>query len=710
MMKYTFSIFFALTLIDVYSQNWKNFTSNSRIHRLETYEDGIYMSTEGGLVVFNTQNQDIIHYNRGNSNFPTNFISQSHHDVFGNLWTLNHLNGISKFDGVNWVNYSLSSSEFPLKVKYITSDNLGNLWLLPLEFSGIIKFDGTNIEFFNESNSMLPSLDFNKIIVDHFNNIWLFGGTNGLVKFDGINTTIYKTDNSNIPSNKISDLIFDNEGKLWMSFFDAGISSFDGLEFITFNSGNSNLNTDLVYSILFFNNEIWGIKSEDRNEIFKFDGSQFVDIDELNENLLNFKFNAITFSGNNVVWLLEDTGLKSDLISFNIENNEMIFYNPSNSALLGNIVTDIEITSEGKVWIADFNNLISKGQLVSYEHPNWEKFDEGFQVSWVQNINDSLLFFGSNKGIGKKLNDSIYYYNTDNSPLESNYVKCASFDKQNNIIWFGTDHGLYGLSENVWSVYNTSNSNLDYNSIRDICVDTNSNVWIITENSNYISLFNGSFFESIPSFSSLNPSYSNKSIELDKMGNIWLGTFDYGLFKLENENWINFIPEGTNESRYHIFTFSFDNQNDLWVSTPMGVSYFKNLEWETFDLNNSSLSSMDVMCFEFDVYNNVWMGTNGGGISVYNSNEVVLNSDENLLLERLHAYPNPINDYLIIELDTEINQNIFKLFDQNGKIVLTKIIDNHKTTLDTNLLEIGMYFYILETKDGFVKTGKLIKR
>src|SRR3982751_1577058 len=70
-------------------------------------------------------------------------------------------------------------------------------------------------------------------------------------------------------------------------------------------------------------------------------------------------------------------------------------------------------------------------------------------------------------------------YNTSNSPLPENSVRCIAID-HNDVKWIGTDFGLASFDNTNWTVYQTSNSGLPDNSIRSIAIDHQNNIWIGT--------------------------------------------------------------------------------------------------------------------------------------------------------------------------------------------------------------------------------------
>ena len=73
----------------------------------------------------------------------------------------------------------------------------------------------------------------------------------------------------------------------------------------------------------------------------------------------------------------------------------------------------------------------------------------------------------------------------------------------------------------------------------------------------------------------------------------------------------------------------------------------------------------------------------------------------------LAIYPNPTNDYFIVE---GINSNCqIELYDILGKKVLNQIANSSDTKIDLSGFNNGIYFYKIINQDNILQTGKLIK-
>jgi hypothetical protein len=84
--------------------------------------------------------------------------------------------------------------------------------------------------------------------------------------------------------------------------------------------------------------------------------------------------------------------------------------------------------------------------------------------------------------------------------------------------------------------------------------------------------------------------------------------------------------------------------------------------------------------------------------------------DEDISTISLNTYPNPTSDYLTLELLDYSNEKMeYQLVDLEGKLILSKSINNVRTQIDLRAYSKGIYLInvIKELKE--IKTFKIIK-
>ncbi|RYM33583.1 T9SS type A sorting domain-containing protein [Brumimicrobium glaciale] len=116
--------------------------------------------------------------------------------------------------------------------------------------------------------------------------------------------------------------------------------------------------------------------------------------------------------------------------------------------------------------------------------------------------------------------------------------------------------------------------------------------------------------------------------------------------------------------------------------------------------------------FPLFIYSSVKFGKNNGiwneVIAVFTSEHKTANVDKNNL-ETIKIYPNPVKNYLNLEIPfLKVSANI-DILDNLGKSVLKSKISNQNSKLDLSKLNSGIYFMKIEI-NGLDKMMKIIKR
>jgi hypothetical protein len=84
--------------------------------------------------------------------------------------------------------------------------------------------------------------------------------------------------------------------------------------------------------------------------------------------------------------------------------------------------------------------------------------------------------------------------------------------------------------------------------------------------------------------------------------------------------------------------------------------------------------------------------------------------DEQLSNISLMAYPNPTSGYLTLELLDYSNEKIeYQLIDIEGKVILSKLLNDSQTQVDLNIYSKGIYFIKVIKESKEIRTFKIIK-
>ncbi|MFO7656711.1 MAG: two-component regulator propeller domain-containing protein [Bacteroidales bacterium] len=143
-------------------------------------------------------------------NFAYDFVE----DTLGNLW-IAHKNGISKFSGRSFYNYSIDSGLPDNTAKALTIDRQGNLWIATL--NGLALFNGKEFKTINTSNGLSYNI-CQDICIDMEGNIWVAtdNGLNKIVWQDTLKEIVAYTTAEGLYSNAITFVAADINRNLWI--------------------------------------------------------------------------------------------------------------------------------------------------------------------------------------------------------------------------------------------------------------------------------------------------------------------------------------------------------------------------------------------------------------------------------------------------------------------------------------------------------------
>ncbi len=204
-------------------------------------------------------------------------------------------------------------------------------------------------------------------------------------------------------------------------------------------------------------------------------------------------------------------------------------------------------------------------------------------------------------------------YNTSNSAIKTNNLKCIVID-QDNVIWIGTDgDGILRFDGSNWSVINSVNSKLLGNVINGIVADENNDKWIGTQygpceivagESQNVVPYGWMVAGSIPTIT---------SVATDYHGTVALGTIN-GLF-------LTYMKSGTRKwdsaksslPDNYITAVTIDKNNYIWAGTRSGgIAIYEGDTWQIYNFSNSNIFSDNVTAAATSPNGSVWFGFKPG--------------------------------------------------------------------------------------------------
>lgn len=566
------------------------------------------------------------HYNAKNG-LASNICYYILQDKKGFIWIATD-NGVSRFDGTNFQNFSIDDGLPDTQILRMTEDKEGKIWFFALNGQLSYLKDG---KFYNSSNSnILKKLSSNTFIVsflaDREGKIWLGTNTNLIIcankneirKYSS--TCNYKYTNAFLHETKTGEII---------AFCDGSVQKFDGKSFTPVKSpimplsSMSAINT-VQKSLLYLDTE--GLKSFEngkvnplipipKNLINNMSGYFYYDKQAkqvwlannngafaLNQNgktiqyLQDITVNQVIKDNNQNIWFATNAGL---FMLPNINNRLSII--DAESGLSSDVIKSITKDDKNRLWLGTDDAVIDILDINNYHISevgldDFKRYKTIKQLSFDQK--NQSIYFSSDFGMGvfkniyANTNTVSYLTETNNSMF---VMKHFSLNKNNNHLALALSSGVVFLADRINQF---SFNSLKYKEKEDFYKDRSYHVFysksgdLWFSNINGLSqLKNGALVKHFKKHALLTKRI-NDIKELND-GTLVLATDGYGIIFYKNEKIIRQITQ-ENGLVNNVCTKSFIKNNEIWVLTNKGVNkitgYPQQINVANFDYGKDLLS------------------------------------------------------------------------------------------------------------------------
>ncbi len=721
------SIFCMYPVLDLFPQssNWTVYTNSDEVNCQVIQENYNWVGTNGGIAKINISTGDIEYVNSGNSGLQQNYVQCLEADINGNIWVgnlgTNICGGLSSFNGNDWTYYNPPPNY--RKYNSITADETGDVWV-STDWSGLFHYDSSGWEVFNMGNSPLPTNSIGKVLVENDSTVWAIvqwqqNMQGCLAKYDGNNWVLIDTTNSNIPSNDVCSIDIDEFGNKWISTCE-GLAMFDGNNWIVYNTENSGIPGNIITSVAFdTDNNIW--IGTWNSGLAYFDGNSWTIYNDTNSLLPNNKIISLDIDNNNTVWIIYELDYSyqgSRIISF--DGTEWIQYETNSSPMPNNFPVSLALDMDSSVWVGTNDGFANIKDNVWTLYTSQNTPLENDDIRAIACEKNGTKWFGSLfYGLIKYYNQEWTVYTLDNSPLTSRQINCITIDENNNK-WIGTSSGgmdsggLIKISnDNNWTIYNSNNSDLPYNKVSCVTIDESGIIWVGTWNG-LVKIENDIWTVFDTTNSDLPDSWIC-SLAVDSTNTLWVGTRYEGLVKYDSQNWTVYNDENSRIPDNCVFAITVDTDNSLWLGTMYGgLTKFDGAEWTSFNCTNSGMPGSYTTNILIDHNNTKWVtatSLNTGGVALYNENGLTGTNEIEQLTETniISLFPNPVNNYLNVNINTNYSQFNITLSDITGKVIRIISTEKSQKAIDVSGLPAGLYIISVSHKKEIIGTNKFIK-
>ena len=585
----------------------------------------MWFGTWNGLCSFDGYTfKDYKKQDSDHSTISDNFVYSICEDVNKNLWIgTNTGANLYLYDMDSFLNFNEKSGLESLqntRINTISSTNDSLIWIGSSNGLDVFKIDQEsnptkiNNYSFGSGTMELTGRSVNHIMHDSNKNLWI--STNSglcLLKKNADTLIKFQTNPNNInslPHNSVRCTFQDSEGIIWIGT-ENGICKLDTFtsKFTNYFHNPLNQNTLPHNSIMSITEDIAGkiiIGTLGGISIYNKDGSNnftnYYQTPNSEHDLNNDFINCVYADKWGNIWIGTERGgiNKYNSSKTEFEYFEKEFGNPN--SLSNNTINSI-LEDDKYIWIGTAGGGLnrynkSKGTFKNYmNNPSEPKSLVNNFVTVLYRDTDKSLWVGTwGGGLHRLINENssheafhIFRFGEENpNSLISDFVSSITQDQEGNL-WIGTLGGLdrFNPKTGKFEHINEQISGKNVTEVGCLEIDDNGNLWFGTRTGLYkldqhktssteqkytITLFNTE-----PSRSnSLSGDYVT-SLFNDSYGNIWAGTYGYGLNKLVSEkNGGVFTRFTTNEglSNNIIYTILEDLSGNLWLTTDNGLSRF----------------------------------------------------------------------------------------------------------------------------------------
>ncbi len=205
----------------------------------------------------------------------------------------------------------------------------------------------------------------------------------------------------------------------------------------------------------------------------------------------------------------------------------------------------------------DFRVINMTSSLPTNEVRNLYQDSEGF--IWISTYNGLVRYDG--------YSTIVYKPNIENSGKSiDGFVNIVVEDDQHRL-WIGTHNGLYVLDKRTDKIEKIVSPILQSSFIESIVYTTSGDLWIGSRVGLFLKKSGEETFEIQEPLKNNPPGGLDvKSVIEDKRGNIWIGTWERGLFRYDPQTKHFYAYEGLNPGQSANILFQDDNEN-IWVGT-----------------------------------------------------------------------------------------------------------------------------------------------
>jgi ligand-binding sensor domain-containing protein/signal transduction histidine kinase len=507
---------------------------------IQTRDGYLWLGTNNGLARFDGKTFTVFD-NESSPSINSTYINALLEDGEGALW-IGTNNGLYKMRSKKFTYYHKREGLPVPIVRSLSLSRDGTIWIGTWG-GGVSTVRNGQISAFRPD--LINNL-VNSVYCSEDDSVWI-GTEDGLYRVIGEKVIRYRVEDG-FKSKRISALIEDQRGGMWIGTGEGALSYFKDGKFTNYTSKDG-LSSKAIASLHIDRDGTlwvgtWG------DGLSKFYNGRFQSLN-VEDNLIDSTILAIYEDREGSLWV----GSTRDGL-YHFKDAQFITYTQKDG-LSGNSVTTVYESKDGTVWIGGSNGTLTRlkdNQFTSY---SWKDGLMGDTITSIGEDKEGNIWISSNSGIVrfKDGNFSIY---TDKLGLQGEKVYAIYRDREDGL-WFGANK-IYRFKNEGHNLY-TKDGWIPTEHPNFFKEDLEGKLWIGSDTLNYIK--DGKISKDIISIGC-------SAIHIDQDNTLWVGTWDFGLYRVKDEKLTQYSTKDGLPSN-GIFQVLEDNSGNLWMSSNKGI-------------------------------------------------------------------------------------------------------------------------------------------
>ena len=520
-------------------------------------DDGyLWFATAGGLSRFD--GIEFVNYSQRDGLFR-NYVNHLYKDNVGNIWIAT-VGGVTTYDGRNFKSYAFKSEYEAIQINCIAQDVSGTMWF-GTNGAGLVFLRGDSLEYIDEEDGLINNR-VRSLYLDNKGQMWC--GTR-----DGINLVrdgrIMDFEFEEMQDVSVSHITGDENGNIWISTYRWGVFHFKNGELINMSTRDGLVSNILWQSYVADDGKVWFSSREGVSE-YDYVNNRFVETFTAENGLDFVDIRCILKDAEGNVWLgTNGYGVKK------FAGKSFVNYT-AEDGLVDPIVLSILEDEYGRMWYGTYDGGVIRYNGKDYENFGIEDGLSGLTIWSAYRDSKNTLWFGTATGLTRyNGNDSFTPFlavdTTAPEYLSDDKITAICEDKSG-YIWLGTRHGLARMDPDTETFLNIGEeAGFNGTNIRSISLDPNGVLWCGAENGVYTYDPSSGVSQNIV----LGPDVDEPKVFciVIKNEDVWVGT-DNGLYRGNNTSGFNYLSLGQ-DSRANFINFLLGDEEAVWAGTNYGL-------------------------------------------------------------------------------------------------------------------------------------------